>query len=243
MALSPNSQGPGATPPHDSDEALQPGFGSILADGGSVDTPRPEGPSGTYTEAGNEIHIRDGLRYEVRHDPDDPFGDEWVPLDHPKGEAHHRLRREPCEVMKKEGIFRKKTKELFEGMGYYVHDAGSWSSFWVNGQQSVRRGDLYGCFDQLAWKGDGLESMAIQFTSKANIGAHITKMCSHIPVSKSDPTWRAQWMRRWLKSGRTIAIVGWFQTGGKGSRWDCEIRCLTLEMMDKLEAKSRVKRS
>ena len=193
----------------------------------------PEGDELAARVARGEVTI-------IKADPDDPFGDD-VLENHPEFSPQHKPK--PADdddyraIKKAESNFRKRTREHFEAQDYYVYEVDRRTHFWAHGQQQTVTSDLYGMFDMEAWK--GLETIGVQFTSKSNLGAHVTKMCAHVPCSGKDKTWRATWLRRWLEAGRRAVLIGWYKDG---ARWKCEVRELTLDTLEAHEPRARVKK-
>jgi hypothetical protein len=93
------------------------------------------------------------------------------------------------ESAKAEDVYRKKTREFYEGQGYNVTNADYFDHL------TKRKHDFVGCFDLVAF-GDG-ETVAVQFTSISNMSARKTKVLD-----------RAGY--RWVKrSGWKVVILGW----------------------------------
>jgi hypothetical protein len=116
-----------------------------------------------------------------------------------------------------------RTKKLFESHGYTVYKTET-----INIREgAVWKTDLLGFMDYQAIK-PGIQGVtAVQATSKGLIAPHIRKM-RDIPEA-----------RVWLECGNRIVVVGWYQEGGKGSRWLHETKTVTIETLDEFEARRR----
>lgn len=172
----------------------------------------------------------------------DIFGHRVRPMEDDDHEPSHRMSSDSTkakQILKNESIFRQKAREHYQDRGFHIYDVGTWKTWTTFNprtrqvEMACRRTDLYGLFDLEAWRGS--ETVGVQFTSRANLGAHVTKMCDHKFVSKSDRTWHATYTRQWLEGGRTIELLGFYQEGGKGSHWRVEVRQLTLAVLEKHE--------
>jgi hypothetical protein len=177
----------------------------------------------------------------IKADPDDPFGDDVIEL-HPEYNPQHKPKPQDdpdyVAIKKAESNFRKRTRELFEAEGWNVYEVDRRTHFWAQGQQQTVTSDLYGLFDQEAWKGK--DTIGIQFTSRGHLGSHLTKACAHVAASGKDATWRATWLRRWLEAGRRAVLVGWWKDG---ARWRAEVREVTLYVLESHEPRTRGKKT
>jgi len=165
---------------------------------------------------------------------DDPFGDDSYQLT-PAEKKPPPERKSRSISHKNEGVFRAKTKELLCSRGYVAYEVATWKFFFVCGQSQTSRSDLFGIFDMEAYK--GLETIGVQYCAVSGMGAHLTKMISGTPVSKSDPTSRLQYLNTWLRSGRKALLIGWEQEGGKGSKWKSRERWIDLDEIEAALAK------
>lgn len=80
------------------------------------------------------------------------------------------------------------------------------------------RRDLFQFIDIIAIMPTGI--LAVQSTSKAQLAPHMRKL-------RHDPKIRKN-VVAWLEAGAQLAMYGWAKVG---SRWHCEVRVVTLEMM------------
>lgn len=181
-------------------------------------------------------------------DETDPFSvDEWVPVDGgPQFQPRHKESApdsDAAAIKKREGEFRRRTHELYREKGFFVYEVASWSvwqEFDPVAHVSVtrtHRKDLYGLFDTEVFNKS--QTIGINYTSRAGISNHITKMCDHKPCSSKDKTWHATHLRNWLESGRLVHVVGWAK---EGRFWVPTIFDLTLEVLADKERGKRMQR-
>jgi len=165
-------------------------------------------------------------------DPEDRmFGGKWDPVDDgPLILPNHKAARDPvlAQIRARESEFRKRTDDWLVAKGctvYYRVDRYS--------HHAQRTFDLYGLFDREGCRPHpefpGTEqTFMVQFTSRNNLGTHISKMCAHEPVSKSDKTWRVDYLLRIIDVGRIPVLLGFYKDG---ARWAVEERYLTREIV------------
>ncbi len=90
--------------------------------------------------------------------------------------------------------------------------------------------DLYGFADVVAVGDDRLGVLFIQCTSKGNIASRIKKITSDTRRKLNKQTGQIETVPndikanalRVLASGNRIEVWGWYQKGGKGSRWQVQ---------------------
>lgn len=190
-----------------------------------------------------EVREIDGVdHYWHQADPTDPFDvSAWVPVVRQIATPNHRPAPSTDETYKiikaHKAYFQRRTIEAYKALGYECYSVQSTSISGWGESRAVHSHDLYGLFDFEMWK--GLETIGVQITSKSNLGAHLTKMCAHVPCSSKDKTWRGTWLRRWLEAGRKAHLIGFHKPG---RLWEHEIREVTLDVMDAYEPGRRFKR-
>ena len=99
--------------------------------------------------------------------------------------------------------------------------------------------DLMGIGDRIGFmKG---RVALIQITTKDQMRAHVRKIAD--PKTTIDNNANAKSVRRlaerWLECGHEIHLIGWFQEGGKGSKWLFELQKVTLELLEGADSRRR----
>jgi len=173
---------------------------------------------------------------------DELFGGKWESLPGQTFTPIHKKGKDPVldAIKKRESYFRKMADKWLVQEGcvlkYRVDRYNSYAG---------RTFDLYGLFDREGARPHPVyagtdETIMCQFTSQANLTAHMKKMCAHEPVSSTDKKHRVDYLRDVLAVGRLVVLLGFYKDG---RNWAVEVRWVTLADVDAFEPGRRRKKA